>query len=69
MKRISIDLHSSEEKSAKPGKRTEPAARPDFTDKPGRAVPLKIKDEIGGPGGLEPTRFGDWEVNGRCTDF
>ncbi|MCY3768837.1 MAG: DUF1674 domain-containing protein [Gammaproteobacteria bacterium] len=25
--------------------------------------------EIGGPAGLEPTRYGDWEVNGRCTDF
>ena len=25
--------------------------------------------EIGGPGGLEPTRYGDWERNGRCFDF
>ncbi|MBA3582388.1 MAG: DUF1674 domain-containing protein [Gammaproteobacteria bacterium] len=25
--------------------------------------------EIGGPKGLEPTRFGDWERNGRCIDF
>jgi len=25
--------------------------------------------EIGGPKGLEPTRYGDWEVGGRCTDF
>ena len=25
--------------------------------------------ERGGPKGLEPTRFGDWENNGRCTDF
>lgn len=25
--------------------------------------------EIGGPQGLEPTRYGDWESNGRCTDF
>ena len=25
--------------------------------------------EKGGPKGLEPTRFGDWESNGRCTDF
>lgn len=25
--------------------------------------------EINGPKGLEPTRFGDWEKNGRCTDF
>ena len=25
--------------------------------------------ERGGPKGPEPTRFGDWENNGRCTDF
>jgi hypothetical protein len=25
--------------------------------------------EIGGPSGPEPTRFGDWEKNGRCIDF
>jgi hypothetical protein len=25
--------------------------------------------EIGGSKGPEPTRFGDWEKNGRCTDF
>jgi hypothetical protein len=25
--------------------------------------------EIGGPKGPEPTRYGDWEVNGRCSDF
>ena len=25
--------------------------------------------EIGGPKGPEPTRFGDWENNGRCSDF
>jgi hypothetical protein len=25
--------------------------------------------EIGGPPGPEPTRFGDWERNGRCVDF
>ena len=25
--------------------------------------------EIGGQSGPEPTRFGDWEKNGRCTDF
>ena len=25
--------------------------------------------EIGGREGLEPTRYGDWEKNGRCTDF
>ena len=25
--------------------------------------------EVGGPAGPEPTRFGDWERNGRCVDF
>lgn len=25
--------------------------------------------EVGGPKGLEPTRYGDWEKGGRCTDF
>ena len=25
--------------------------------------------EHGGPKGLEPTRYGDWEKSGRCTDF
>jgi len=25
--------------------------------------------EVGGKKGPEPTRYGDWESNGRCTDF
>ena len=25
--------------------------------------------EIGGPKGPEPTRYGDWEKNGRAVDF
>ena len=25
--------------------------------------------EVGGKRGPEPTRYGDWESNGRCTDF
>jgi hypothetical protein len=25
--------------------------------------------EKGGRGGLEPTRYGDWEVGGICSDF
>jgi len=25
--------------------------------------------EVGGPKGPEPTRYGDWEQGGRCTDF
>ena len=33
-----------------------------------QAKPDKIK-EIGGPKGPEPTRYGDWEKGGRCSDF
>lgn len=29
----------------------------------------EIQKEIGGPQGLEPTRYGDWEKAGRCFDF
>ena len=32
--------------------------------------PLSKKPvEVGGPKGPEPTRYGDWEKAGRCTDF
>jgi len=38
-----------------------PAAKlPATTDRP---------VEIGGPSGPEPTRYGDWERNGRVSDF
>jgi hypothetical protein len=26
-------------------------------------------NEIGGRGGLDPTRYGDWEINGLASDF
>ncbi len=31
--------------------------------------PKPMPREVGGPKGPEPTRYGDWEVKGRCTDF
>lgn len=43
---------------------TQPSVTP---AKPGDA-PVKPK-EHGGPKGPEPTRYGDWEKNGRCIDF
>jgi hypothetical protein len=46
---------------APPGKADRPA-RPTAPD---AAAPA----EIGGPKGPEPTRYGDWEIGGRCTDF
>jgi hypothetical protein len=31
--------------------------------------PIKKVEEIGGPPGPEPTRYGDWQFNGKVTDF
>ncbi len=45
-------------RTPRPEKPAEPA-------KPAKAPPK----EIGGPPGPEPTRYGDWEKNGRCIDF
>ncbi len=35
----------------------------------GTAATKQKPGEIGGRTGPEPTRYGDWEVDGRCTDF
>jgi hypothetical protein len=33
------------------------------------AAPVAREKEIGGPGGLEPTRYGEWERKGLISDF
>lgn len=35
--------------------------------KPG--APATMGEEFGGREGPDPTRYGDWEKNGRCIDF
>lgn len=45
----------------------EPDAVADAPVKPQEAP--KLPKEIGGPPGPEPTRYGDWQYKGRCTDF
>jgi hypothetical protein len=42
-----------------------PAGKPPAPD----GAAEKPQREIGGPQGPEPTRYGDWEVKGRCSDF
>jgi len=32
-------------------------------------APKSAPRELGGRDGPEPTRFGDWELRGRCIDF
>jgi hypothetical protein len=53
--------------SAKPNEPTATAPPPQPDERP--AEPPPRPKEIGGPKGPEPTRYGDWEYNGRCTDF
>src|SRR4051812_31663260 len=36
---------------------------------PAQVAAVVVPAEVGGPPGPEPTRFGDWEKNGRCVDF
>lgn len=36
---------------------------------PSASEPRIDVKEIGGRDGLDPTRYGDWEKNGRCIDF
>ena len=50
-----------------PNEKTEPEASvaEDDSHEPQEPRPK----EIGGRGGLDPTRYGDWEKNGRCIDF
>jgi hypothetical protein len=45
--------------------RSEP--KPAVPDTPAPKKPMP--KEIGGPPGPEPTRYGDWQFNGRVTDF
>jgi hypothetical protein len=47
-----------------------PAQEPAASDSRDRAaVDAANVEEIGGPSGPEPTRYGDWERKGRCIDF
>lgn len=48
-----------------------PSAKPaePATSKTPATDTQKKSEEIGGPKGPEPTRYGDWEKAGRCIDF
>ena len=48
---------------------TEQPPAPATPVSPPPSAPMVRPIEIGGPKGLEPTRYGDWERKGRCVDF
>ena len=58
-------IHSAEQPADVAG--AQPAA--EAPKHPLPALPPTLPKEVGGPKGPEPTRYGDWERNGRCTDF
>jgi hypothetical protein len=45
------------------------APEPASTENAAVTLPQLPPVEIGGRGGPDPTRYGDWEKNGRCIDF
>ena len=47
---------------------TKPETKPPTDEKTPETPPAKPA-ETGGPKGPEPTRYDDWERNGRCIDF
>ncbi len=51
--------------AARPG----PDREADKRDPKAEPDKANLPKEIGGPSGPEPTRYGDWERNGICSDF
>ena len=61
-------VSDKEEEDFKPPTRAFSLREKTFREKRGEEL-NRLPKEINGPRGLEPTRFKDWEVGGRCTDF
>ncbi|MEZ2129992.1 MULTISPECIES: DUF1674 domain-containing protein [unclassified Sinorhizobium] len=58
--------------SAAPRKPLSPAAkraRAEAEERRRSEKKQEMPPEIGGRGGADPARFGDWEINGRAIDF
>ena len=65
-------MEDADPPNAAPGKPLTPAARRALEEAAARHAAeqeAQLAAENGGPAGLEPTRFGDWEKAGRCSDF
>lgn len=57
---------------ATPKKPLTPAAKRALEEAEQRRQAEKLPEmpaELGGRGGADPARFGDWEINGRAIDF
>ena len=67
------NLESTIDKGSEPlPKILSPAAERALAEAEERRRNEKLQErptEIGGRGGADPARFGDWEINGRAIDF
>ncbi|MFK7995310.1 MAG: DUF1674 domain-containing protein [Granulosicoccus sp.] len=61
--------HSIEDGSGEAQRKDTPKHIAQDAEAPGSDLPENRPDEHGGQKGPEPTRYGDWEKKGRCTDF
>jgi hypothetical protein len=65
-------MQSDNDNVAGNGKVLSPAARRALKEAEERRMSAATEapaTEIGGRGGPDPARFGDWEINGRAIDF
>ncbi|CAH0338659.1 DUF1674 domain-containing protein [Rhizobium sp. CECT 9324] len=61
-----------EDMAPEPARELSPAAKralAEAEERRKREKPAKPAAEIGGRGGSDPARFGDWEIKGRAIDF
>ncbi len=67
-----VPIETSTETLVEPKKEISPAALRALAEAEARRQserqPERAK-ELGGRGGADPARFGDWEINGRAIDF
>ena len=55
--------------NANPDRPLTPAARRALEEAAARKAAEAVPEELGGPKGPEPTRYGDWERKGLAVDF
>ena len=62
-----LGMRNESKKTDTPGAKEDASSQPAGAEKhDGNKKPPR---EIGGRAGPDPTRYGDWEKNGRCIDF
>ena len=63
---------TSADQTKPPNKKLSPAAEralAEAAERRAKAKAVEPAKEVGGPGGPEPTRYGDWEKKGLTSDF